>query len=248
MKKGLYILVITLFFACSSENANDCIQASGDIVQERVDVSAFSRILVNRGVELILKQDTDFSVVIEAGENLISDVSARVSGNQLILTDDNTCNYVRDYVSTKVYVSAPDITEIRSSTQYEIRSDGVLNFTSLSLLSEDFNAPGSYTTGDFRLSVNLEELRVVTNNLSSQYIDGATETLHIFFASGSGRFEGAELIAEEVIIDHRGSNDMIVNPQQSLTGILRGTGDLISVNQPAVVDIDQQYTGKLIFQ
>jgi hypothetical protein len=41
---------------------------------------------------------------------------------------------------------------------------------------------------------------------------------------------------------------MIVNPQQSLTGLLRGTGDLISVNHPPIVDVEQLYTGHLIFQ
>jgi len=46
---------------------------------------------------------------------------------------------------------------------------------------------------------------------------------------------------------HRGSNDMIVNPQISLTGELRGTGNLISLNTPPIVEIDQLYTGQLIF-
>ena len=40
---------------------------------------------------------------------------------------------------------------------------------------------------------------------------------------------------------------MIVNPQVSLFGELRGTGNLISVNQPPTVDVEQFYTGALIF-
>ena len=40
---------------------------------------------------------------------------------------------------------------------------------------------------------------------------------------------------------------MIVNPIQSLTGIIRGTGDVIAVNQPPMVDVEQIYIGQLIF-
>mgnify|MGYP000023516778 CR=1 FL=1 len=41
---------------------------------------------------------------------------------------------------------------------------------------------------------------------------------------------------------------MVVNPQQTLTGQLYGTGDLISVNQPTTEDVERFYTGELRFQ
>ena len=41
---------------------------------------------------------------------------------------------------------------------------------------------------------------------------------------------------------------MVVNPQQSLEGQLRGTGNLISVNEPPVVEVERIYTGQLIFE
>ena len=40
---------------------------------------------------------------------------------------------------------------------------------------------------------------------------------------------------------------MVVNPIQSLTGELKGTGNLISVNEPILVDIERYYTGQLFF-
>jgi len=72
--------------------------------------------------------------------------------------------------------------------------------------------------------------------------------LFVGFYAGSSRFEGENLIAKNIEVYHRGSNDMIVNPIQSLTGELRGTGNLISVNTPPTVDIEQIYNGTLIFE
>lgn len=248
MKKLIYILTLILVFSCNSEDAGDCFQTSGSIIQQEIIVDAFTKILVNRDVELIVKEGVEYEVIIETGKNLLNDVEALIVDDELQLTDHNTCNYFRDYGITKIYVTAPNIIEIRSSTQYDVSSNGILKFNSLTLISEDFNVPGSFTVGDFRLAVNLTTLRIVTNNISSFYITGQTENLNIGFFAGAGRFEGENLIAQNVNVFHRGSNDMIVNPQQSLTGELRSTGDLISVNHPPIVDVEQFYTGQLIFE
>jgi len=247
MKKLLYICSLISLFACNSENAGDCFQTTGKIIQVEVNVDAFEKILVNRDVELILKEGP-YKIIIETGKNLLNDVKVIVVANELQLSDNNNCNYVREYGITKIYVTAPNIREIRSSTQYDISSDGVLNYSNLRLLSEDFNVPDTFTIGDFRLDVNTINFSAATNNISSFYISGIAENVNIGFFAGASRFEGRNLIAQHVEVFHRGSNDMILNPQQSLTGQLLGTGDLISVNQPPVVNVEQIYTGQLIFE
>ncbi|NRD23278.1 DUF2807 domain-containing protein [Winogradskyella litoriviva] len=246
MKRIVYLFVL-LLLACNSEDANDCFQTSGEIIEKEIVVSDFNRILVNRDIELIVKSAPNYKVAVETGKNLISDVSAEVIDNQLVLTDNNTCNYVRDIGITKVYVEAPNLTELRTSSQYTISSIGVLNYDSLTLLSEDYNGGSEFTIGDFRLTVHSNNLNVISNNLSFFYIDGIVENLSVGLYSGAGRFEGENLISQNVNVFHRSSNDMVVNPQQSLTGELRGVGNLISVNQPPNVDIERFYTGELIF-
>lgn len=247
MKKLIYIYVL-LLVACNSEDANDCFQTSGNIIQREVQVSNFERILVHRDVQLTIKEAPNYKVTIETGQNLMNDVHAEVIGNRLILTDNNTCNYLRDYGITKIMVEAPNLTEIRTSSQYEILSDGILNYDSLTLFSEDYAENTDFTVGDFRLSINSETLNITANNLSFFYIEGEVERLYVGFFAGAGRFEGENLIAQKVNVSHRGANDVIVNPQQSLKGELRGTGNLISVNQPPIVDVEQIYTGRLLFQ
>ena len=247
MKKTIYILTTILIIACNSEDASDCFQTEGNLVQQEIAVTSFDRILVNRDVELIVNEGTAYKVIIETGENLLNDVLATVVDNELQLTDYNYCNYVRAYGITKVYVTSPNLKSIRNSSQYEVSSDGVLTYPELSLVSEDFVVPDNFTVGDFRLQINNEKLNITSNNISSFYISGTVNNLFVGFYSGAGRFEGANLIAQNVNVYHRGSNDIIVNPQVSLSGELRGTGDLISVNEPPTVDVEQFYTGALIF-
>ena len=248
MKKVIYILISLLIVACTSENANDCFQTSGKIILQEINAPNFEKILVNRDIELVITQGIEHSITIETGENLLNDIEVIVVGDELRLTDNNTCNFVRDYGITKIYVTAPNLTEIRSSTQYEISSRGVLNYDNLKLISEDFLKPEAFTVGDFRLNINSNTLSVTANNLSSFYISGTVENLYVGFFAGVGRFEGRNLVAQHVNVFHRGSNNMIVNPQQSISGELRGVGDVIAVNQPPAVTLEQFYTGTLIFE
>lgn len=248
MRKIIHILFLVLILACDSENAGDCFQKTGSVIQQEVTVTTFSKILVNRDIELIIKEGAEQKVVIETGENLLNDVEVMVENERLILTDHNTCNYVRDYGITKVYITVSNITEIRSSTQYDVRSDGVLTFPSLTILSEDFNEPETFTNGNFRLQINNNSFNVVFNNLSNGFISGETNNLNITFAAGTSRFEGRNLVAQHVQFWNRSSNDMIVNPQQQLKGKISGTGDVISVNQPPVVEVEEVYKGQLIFE
>ena len=248
MKTLVYLVIIVLLFSCNGENAGDCFQTVGSILQEEIALDTFDKILVNRDVELIVKEGNTQKVIIETGKNLWNDVQAIVVDGQLILSDNNSCNYVRDYGNTKVYVTSPNITEIRSSTQYDVSSEGVLRYPSLTILSEDYSAPDSFTVGNFRLDIDAVNFYVVFNNLSNAYITGKTDNLNVTYASGTSRFEGRNLIAQNVYIWNRSSSDMIINPIQKITGIISGTGDVICVNRPPIVEVEALYKGRLIFE
>lgn len=248
MRKIVYVVIVVLCMSCDNENAGDCFQTTGSIVQNEVSLEGFNRILVNRDIELIVKEGSDQKVIIETGANLLNDVEAAVLEGTLILTDNNSCNYVRDYGNTKVYITSPNITEIRSSTQYTISSDGILTYPSLTILSEDFNEPDSFTVGNFNLQIDNITFRVVFNNLSNAFISGKTNNLSVVYASGTSRFEGRNLVAQNVYVWNRSSNDIIINPIQELKGKISGTGNVISVNRPPIVEVEALYKGRLIFE
>ena len=110
------VLLFILISACDSENSPDCFQTAGNLVRQDVVVPVFSKITVFENVSLVLKQGDEQKVTIETGKNLIEEVNAVVDGERLVLTDTNDCNYFRDYETTTVFVTAPNISEIRSST------------------------------------------------------------------------------------------------------------------------------------
>ena len=76
---------------------------------------------------------------------------------------------------------------------------------------------------------------------------GAANNLNINLIIGDGRFEVESLVAQDVSIVQRSTNDILVNPQQSLLGSILSTGNVISFNQPPIVDVEETFTGRLIF-
>ncbi len=249
-KKALLLGVFALlwaFYSCGGEQAPDCLQTAGDTVQQEVITEAFNKILVQEGIEMILREGIDYNVVIETGSNLLNEVEVTVKNNQLVLANTNRCNWFRSYAPVKVYVTTPTLTEIRTSTQFNIRSEGVLTYPQFSVLSEDYS--GDYlNTGDVYLTIQNHAFLVTFNNLSNCYISGQTDVLTVGYYGGNGRFEGADLVAKQVHVFHRSSNDIIVYPTESLEGELHSTGNLIARTVPPVVAVTAYYKGQLIFE
>ncbi len=245
---GLLLLVL-LVFGCDKEDAPDCFQTTGEMVEKEVELSSFGEIIVYDRVNLFIQQGPRQQVIIKTGKNLIGDISARVEENRLILKNNNSCNFFRDYNKTDVYVTVPDLTWLQNAGNTVIKSVGELHFPNIWLRSlNQEEKKGVYTNGDFDLNLVSESIRITGDDFSNFYLSGSTKNLNLFIAAGDGRVEAQALSAETVEIMHRGTNKLFVNPQQVLKGEIRSTGDVISVNRPPVVEVESFYTGKLYFE
>lgn len=249
MRKLIYIAIVCLCHACDSENATDCFQKAGAIITAEFTVGSFNKIRIEENVSLVIRQGKVREVLVETGENLINEVTAVIEGDVLVIRDANNCNYVRDFGITKAIVTTPELVEIRNSSSFDVVGEGVLGFPFLRLIS---NTTGGITdsrkSGDFTMTINCEDFRVGANGFSAFYIDGFTDKARISLEDEIPLFEGANLIINDLLVLQRSANKMVVNPQQRLRGEIRGTGNIISVNRPKIIDVEEFYTGRLIFQ
>ncbi|OAB76225.1 head GIN domain-containing protein [Cochleicola gelatinilyticus] len=248
MRNYWYFILLLSCLSCNSDSANDCFQKEGTIVQQVFEVSDFSKIRIEDEVTLYLSQGDEQSVRIETGENLLPDVSVRMEGETLVIRDENSCNFVRDYGITKAYVTTPNITEIRNSSSYDVIGQGELSFPELSLVSNTTgNVEGTYKGGDFYLNLNCESFSVSANGQSIFYISGTTQDATLVFSDEQPRFEGTNFSIQNLVVQQRSANVMIVNPLQEIKGVIRGTGDVLSSQEPPLVDVEELFTGRLIF-
>jgi hypothetical protein len=252
MRKIIFVIGVFLLFNCvasslllvSCEKPSDCIKATGDIITKEFEVGPFESIYVYKGIGLVITEGPEYKVEVRTGENLMDDISVKIENNSLVLRDNTSCNWVRDYGHTTVYVTAPNLTEIHSRTERDIVSNGVLTYPILRLLSIDLSEGAG--TNDFYIQVDNNQTVIENNNVSRYYISGETDELLINFYEGNGRFEGEDLIAKSIKVFHRGSNDMIVFPTESITGKMVSTGNIILKNVPPIVSVEELYQGNVI--
>ena len=165
------------------------------------------------------------------------------------MKNHNACNLVREYGLTKIFVTAPNITEIRNSSAYDVIGEGILKFPKLSLVSNSSAGPENIRkSGDFYLNVICDEFQVSGNGQSVFYISGNAANANLNFADEFPRFEGENFTVDELTVFQRSANKMIVNPQQSIVGKIVATSDIVSRNRPPLVDVKELFTGRLLFE
>ncbi|WP_114491308.1 head GIN domain-containing protein [Candidatus Ulvibacter alkanivorans] len=248
MKYKIVVALVVLFSSCNSEDAWDCLQTTGPVVSQEFELANFDKVSIENDITLIVKQGPQ-QLRIETGENLLPDISVSLDGETLRIKNNNKCEFVREYETTTVYLTAPNLTEIRNSSYRNVRSDGVLQYPVLSLVSNTTAGPEDVAKGgDFILEVECEQFFVAANGQSLFVISGFSEKATIGFEDEIPRFDGADFIVNDLNVFQRSANTMTVNPQERIRGKIYGTGDVISLNRPPIVDVEEFFTGRLIFQ
>lgn len=243
------LLLILFVTSCDSEDGLNCTQAAGDFIEQEFQVEPFDKILVFERLKLTVKDGPIQKVVIKTGENLLNDVDVTVNDGRLEVVNNNGCNLVRDYGITEVVVTSPNITEIRSSTGEDVRSEGVLSWNNLTLLSNDGPEEDFYhSTGNFRLQLAVQNLTINTNKLSNFYLSGSVENADLNWEEGDGRLIANDLIIQNAQIFHRGTASWNMDVRQNISGIINGYGDVILKSRPTTVNVQETWQGRLIIE
>ncbi|MGY5849967.1 head GIN domain-containing protein [Salegentibacter sp. F14] len=250
MKKHFLVcLFFLVLFSCDSEDAPDCIQATGKIISHEFEVADFEEINVFDDVRLFIKQGSEHRVMVETGNNLFGGVTTEVKDNRLLIRNENQCNFIRDYGTVSVTVTTPTLTWLQNSSHQPIESIGILKFQNIWLRSlNQERDPEVYTNGDFILELEVKSLRITNDNVSNYFLSGRADNMDLFFAAGDGRLEAENLVTGHIDLMHRGTNKLIVNPMESIKGDIFGFGDVIAKNKPPEVQVKEHYTGRLIFE
>jgi hypothetical protein len=209
-------------------------------------LEGFTKVKVYDGVGLVIKEGPNYEVKIVTNDKIIDNIDVAMLGDMLVVKDNSTCNIARGYGQTVVYVTTPNLEEIHSKTEQDIRSDGALNYPELAVFSTDLSDGAG--TGDFYLELDSNNVYIESNNISNFYISGRTINLNVFFSWGNGKFKGENFIVTNILnVIHRGSNDMTIFPIYDLSGAIYATGNVILKNNPSNSNTLQAFfTGQII--
>ncbi len=166
------------------------VQGSGNIVTELREVSEFSQVSVGGVFKAEITAGKDFSVSVEADDNLLPLIETEVRGDTLKISTDSRLESARPIV---VRVTAPNIAGVKASGAADVNLSGVQNRSlSLSLSgaskmtaagnsdSVEATVSGASSLAAYDLTADLAS--VDTSGASRTYINASSR----LFADASG--------------------------------------------------------------
>jgi hypothetical protein len=207
----------------------DCITGEGDTVSEQREVSGFDRISLSIDAKVILKQEEDFSMRVDAQVNILEILETRVQGDVLSIGYGFNC--VMDASDITIYLSMPELKGVDLSGSGEVICMQGFDVSDLEL-----SISGS---GEILMELNADEIHSDVSGSGEIDIAGKAKKLDVSI-SGSGTVYAYNLKTPDVKVNIIGSGGARVFPTVSLYAGISGSGSVYYKGEPRV---DSDITG-----
>ena len=238
--KHLFYLKILAAFIAGCDSIGDCMEGTGNIVNQTRYPGDFSIIILEDDINASLIQDGDSEITIGAGKNLMDEIESSVFNNTLHLLNHNVCKWARGY---EYEINANIHCNLLSRLIYK-GSGAVLSTDTI--LSPSFEIVVQGGNGDIQLEMNTRHLKINGKSGSGDVIlTGQTDTLTVNIAH-AGLFDLSGLRAGVVNIRHAGTNNAFVHATKELHAHVSYIGDIYYRGNPSVIEYSRTGEGDLL--
>ena len=206
----LGILTCICLFSCRKDPGAGCLDSSGAVSEEIRPLNAFRKLRISDNVQVTWHDSTVAVLKLRCGKNLMAGITTRQSGDELIIDNQNRCNWVRRY-------DLPVEIELWAPAPWLIRLDGFGEFRCADSLNAGLMTLQCYGAGkafvkvagglfycDFAAQENVE--------ISGHAEDG------VFSIQNTGKLDASGLQMGRLEINMKGDNDAFIQVKDSLWG------------------------------
>ncbi len=235
MKSALLLLCIVSLSACHV-SLNKTIEGNDHIKKETRQVSGFTGINVAGPFQVTVQQGNEFSVSVEADENLMPYIEIKKTGNALEIGEKDGYN-LRGTKGLWVTVQLPDIDMLSIAGSGNIQTVSPLKNTG----TIEFSIAGS---GKIDAAVDAPEVSVEITGSGTANLSGQTRKMDIGI-TGSGDCLTENLKSEDCTINIAGSGTARVFASTSLDVSVTGSGDVYYAGKPQNIKKSVTGSGKI---
>ena len=233
-------LLLSGLSACKKSGTN-CISNTGKITRETRIVSEFDSIDLADDVNLILSEDSIFKVEVEAGQNILDGIETMVAERQLIIRNNNICNWIRSYSKpVNVYVSLTKLKKI-----YYNASGNITTLTPIKSNNLKIFVNGGAGTIDMNLDITGYGYFYLQSGTVDFNLHGKCSISSIY-AGDFGLIQAKDLQTVYTYVTNRGSNDVYVNVQEYMEARIESIGNIYYTGNPDSLDIKINGPGAVI--
>ncbi|MBC7507861.1 MAG: DUF2807 domain-containing protein [Ferruginibacter sp.] len=206
-----FALILIAFTACRQFKQ---MRGSGNIITENKTVGDFNSISVGGALEVELKNGDATEVKVEADDNLMKYVDIHVSGNTLKIKSEGLNNLNNAHL--KVFITAPNINQIKSSGAATVSIKGILKN------NDKINMEAS-GAANINGEVDAPEIDTEASGAANIDISGRTKSYKAN-ASGSGTVKSSDLMSETTNAHASGAGTVHVYSSVSMDAEASGAG------------------------
>ena len=226
----LIIFTIILLTSCNTDD-NRCFKTNGEIKSIETPIDYYNSIKIQSDFEISIENSVTSSITITAGENLISYIDYTIIGKELIIKDNNRCDFLRKRIKPKIHLKTPNIEEITIEQACDLFCYDTLRFDNLSIQN---------WAGIFKCNLNLQgdSLFFRCHASTGDYtLTGDCDYAYMYNV-GNGYLHGRALFCDYIHIVHSSTSESDINAckQIILEKILYGTVTSFSDECPEIID------------
>ncbi len=225
------LLAFIMIYVLSSCN---CIVGEGNIELEEREVSGFNKISLGIHAKVILKQDSAYSMRVNAQANILELLKTEVQGNTLKI--DYGFNCVRDAREVTIYLSMPELQGVDVSG-----SGKVICMQGFRTKNLDLDVSGS---GEIMMEAAAAFIQSRISGSGKIDIAGKAKK-HELDISGSGGIYAFNLRTTDTKVHINGSGDAKVYAIGSLYARISGSGSVYYKGEPELSS-DMNGSGQVI--
>jgi len=229
-KKGFFHLVLILVivgivaFVIIEAGIVQYISGSGDVSLKVLDVENFDKLDISVPAKVYITQSKDYSVILEAEDNLLPYIYAKVERNTLNIKRKNLI-WFRNTEPINIYISMPEVKEIEVSTSGNVIGENTISGEDLSLQISG--------TGTINMDVKVQDLSTFISGTGDVELEGEAKN-HKIKISGVGDVNCFNLDSEDVFVVISGAGDVDVDVSELLDVTISGTGSVGYEGDPRI--------------
>lgn len=221
--------LITYIILCISHLAVAQDKVIYDANAEKRTVGSFQAVQVSHGIDLYISQSNEEGLVVSATQvEHRNKIKTEVENGVLKIwfdSKDNIMGWNWRGRNLKAYISVKTIREIRASGGSDVKVQGALNTSDLTMKLSG----GS----DFNGQLNVTNLTIDQSGGSDSHVKGKAVNVKVE-ASGGSDFNGYDLTAEYAILKASGGSDAEITVTKELAAEASGGSDVNYKGSPVI--------------
>lgn len=238
MKKLLLPLFILMSFNLVAQPWKT-INGDGNLKKETRHVSDFTSLFSRGPMDVQINYGTSNSITVQADENLLQYIDARVENGKLIIQPRKNIN-LKSHSKIIVYVSMTKINTLQLSGSGNINGSGAF---------ENDGETNMMVSGSGNIKVNsgnFEKLGLYVSGSGNIDLKGGSANELNVAVSGSGNIDCSNVPTENAEVKISGSGNAKVNASKSVSANISGSGNVFYKGEPDNISTKVMGSGKAI--